>query len=260
MMRRFVVFAALVVLFGSHGVSQAPRGPRLLLISVDGLMPSSYTDPASRAPALRALAARGAWASGVTGVWPTNTRPSHTSLITGVRPAIHGIVDNDILDPERRANTVFNWFARDIKAPTPVGAARAAGLSTAVVMWPVSVGLDSTYLVPTFNWQQPRDEPLLRALSTPRLLDDFERAIRAPFRWPPVDAQRVELTRFLVRDRNPDVILLYFGTLDAFQHTYGPEAPMTASSLKDVDALLDDLLTSLGSEKRLEGTFVAVVS
>ena len=31
---------------------------------------------------------------------PSVTYPSHTTLITGVEPAVHGILDNRILDPE----------------------------------------------------------------------------------------------------------------------------------------------------------------
>ena len=85
-------------------------------------MPASYLSPDSVAPTLRKLASQGAFATGVSGVWPTNTRPSHATLLTGVPPAIHGIVANHPADPEERANTAFNWFASDIKVPTLVSA------------------------------------------------------------------------------------------------------------------------------------------
>ena len=53
---------------------------------------------------LRALAAGGAWASGVTGVWPTNTRPSHASLLTGVAPAGLSCKNSGVrLSPEKIA-------------------------------------------------------------------------------------------------------------------------------------------------------------
>lgn len=262
MPRRLLACLAIAAALLAGVVSCAqPRRPRLLLISIDGLMPSSYLAPEFRATTLRRLAARGAWATGVTGVWPTNTKPSHTSLVTGVPPGVHGIVDNSVLDPEEQSNEAFSWFARDIKVRTLAGAARAAGLTTALVMWPVSVGLDADYLVPTFDWQShPGDLKLLRALSTPRLLDDFERAIGVPFAWPPTDLQRADLATFIARTHRPDVLLLYFGTLDAYQHTYGPGAEMTDSELRAIDGLLDRMLTSLESQKLLDDTFVAVVS
>jgi len=37
------------------------------------------------------------------GVLPSVTYPSHTSLITGVPPAVHGILDNRFMDPEDRS-------------------------------------------------------------------------------------------------------------------------------------------------------------
>ena len=256
--RAILLFVTVAVLAGVIGSAQ-PRRPRLLLISIDGLQPSSYLGEAARSTTLGKLAARGAWATAVTGVWPTNTRPSHTSLLPGVPPAVHGIIDNNVLDPEGRTNATFNWFARDIKVPTLATAARAAGLSTAVVMWPVSVGLEATWLVPTFNWQHPRDQQLLRTLSTPRLLDEFERETAVPFVWPPTDRLRAELTVFIARRHRPDVQLLYFGTLDAYQHTYGSADAMTASVLHDLNGLLDEILTSLETQK-LDDTYVAVVS
>jgi predicted AlkP superfamily pyrophosphatase or phosphodiesterase len=101
---------------------------------------------------------------------------------------------------------------------------------------------------------------LLRSLSTPRLLDEFERAIAAPFDWPPSDTQRAALTTFIEGTYRPDALLLYFGTHDAFQHTYGPGAAWTSASLRDIDRLLATILASLDTQKLLENTFVAVVS
>jgi predicted AlkP superfamily pyrophosphatase or phosphodiesterase len=261
-MSRLIIGAAILSALWVYPLPGAPPPrTRLLLISIDGLMPSSYTAAQSGATTLRALAARGAWATGVTGVWPTNTRPSHTSLVTGVSPGVHGIVDNYLLDPEGQLAPPFNWFARDIKVPTLISSARAAGLKTAALMWPVSVGLDTDHLVPTFRWgPNPRDLTLLRALSTPGLLDEFERSIGAPFAWPPTDSQRADLATFIIRTHQPDVLLLYFGTLDAYQHTYGPDAQMTDSALRDIDGLIGRTIASLDSQKLLDDTFVAVVS
>lgn len=55
-------------------------------------------------------------------------------------------------------------------------------------------------------------------------------------------------------------MLLYFGTLDAFQHTYGPPAAMTASSLKDLDDVIAQIVTSAASQHLLDDTYVAIVS
>ena len=69
------------------------------MISLDGTRPDDVTP--ERLPALVALAARGARAERLVPSFPTNTFPNHVTLVTGVAPERHGIVDNGFVDPER---------------------------------------------------------------------------------------------------------------------------------------------------------------
>src|SRR5687768_3414999 len=80
-------------------LTAASDDPRVLMISIDGLMPSSYTEAGpSTIPSLRRLAREGAYADGVISVLPTVTYPAHTTLLTGVPTSVHGIVDNRMFD------------------------------------------------------------------------------------------------------------------------------------------------------------------
>jgi len=79
------------------------RAATVLMISVDGMKPEYVTQADAhglKIPFLRSMLAHGAYADGVTGVWPTITYPSHTTLITGVAPAEHGIYSNLEFDPK----------------------------------------------------------------------------------------------------------------------------------------------------------------
>ncbi|HXB00681.1 MAG TPA: alkaline phosphatase family protein, partial [Steroidobacteraceae bacterium] len=81
--------------------ARAPAVP-VLMISVDGLKPEYVLDADAhglKIPFLRSLMQGGAYARGVTGVWPTVTYPSHTTLLTGLSPAEHGIYNNLEFDP-----------------------------------------------------------------------------------------------------------------------------------------------------------------
>ena len=74
----------------------------LLVISIDGLHPSYVIEADRRGvdiPVRASFVRDGAYASGVIGVLPTVTFPSHTTLVTGVSPAEHGIVANTPFDP-----------------------------------------------------------------------------------------------------------------------------------------------------------------
>jgi predicted AlkP superfamily pyrophosphatase or phosphodiesterase len=130
-----VVLALAAGSWGDATHAQAGRVP-VVLLSIDGLKPD-YVLEADRhglkVPNLRKLAADGAFATGVTGVTPTVTYPSHTTLVTGVSPAEHGILNNSPFDPHGTNVNGWSWYAEDIRVPTLWDAATEAGLVTANV-------------------------------------------------------------------------------------------------------------------------------
>ena len=79
--------------------AETPRASTVVLISMDGTRPADLTS--QRLPALVDLAARGASAERLVPSFPTNTFPNHVTLVTGVPPERHGLVDNSFVDPVR---------------------------------------------------------------------------------------------------------------------------------------------------------------
>ncbi len=64
----------------------------VLLISIDGLQPADVIEADKRGidiPNLKRFVKEGTYASGVKGVLPTVTYPSHATLLTGASPAKH---------------------------------------------------------------------------------------------------------------------------------------------------------------------------
>ncbi len=69
----------------------------LVVISVDGLDNRYLAEADQRGlkiPTLRRLMREGQYSRGVVGVVPTITWPSHTTILTGVDPVVHGILSN----------------------------------------------------------------------------------------------------------------------------------------------------------------------
>src|SRR5579863_2003341 len=109
--RRFHPFLSFI-LFASFAL--LAHGAPVLMISIDGLKPEYITQADAhgmKIPYLRTLISNGAYAEGVVGIWPTITYPSHTTLITGVWPAEHGIANNQAFDPYQRFGGAWNWYA-----------------------------------------------------------------------------------------------------------------------------------------------------
>lgn len=240
-----------------------PEPPYVIMISIDGLRPSAYTTPdLVRMPVLKGLAASGASARGVVGVFPTVTYPSHTTLITGVPPAVHGIVDNRILDPEGRSDGAWYWYARAIQVPTLPGVLRARGLRVGAVSWPVTVGMDLDFLVPEY-WRSDHPESLnlLRALSHPAwLLDDVAAAREGGLAWPFTDAERTALGAWIFRVHKPHLLLLHIFESDTAAHTYGPDSPEATAALERADGHIAAMIDAARAAGIAGRTNVVIVS
>jgi arylsulfatase A-like enzyme/Flp pilus assembly protein TadD len=81
---------------GSHGAPDIPKGTPVVLISIDTLRADhlpSYGYEQVETPALEALRRDGILFERAYAVTPL-TLPSHSSLLTGVLPAVHGVRDN----------------------------------------------------------------------------------------------------------------------------------------------------------------------
>ena len=261
-MKRSLTLTALLVVSVLAVVKGQEAIPRVVLISIDGLMPSSYTDPslAAQTPNLRRLAKDGMWADGVVGVLPTVTYPSHTTLITGVEPAVHGIYDNRIFDPEDKSEGAWFWYARSIKVPTLPMAARARGLRAAAVTWPVTIGMDLDAMAPEYiGSRHPESLDMLRAISKPStLIDQAEVARGKAFSWPQNDRDRTDLTLHILKTYDPSVMLLHLIALDSSQHSNGPGSPESLKTLAEVDGHVGEILDAIKASGR--PTHVSVVS
>jgi predicted AlkP superfamily pyrophosphatase or phosphodiesterase len=250
----YLFASACLVSLCSAAASAAP----VLMISIDGLKPEYVTQADAKGlkiPYLRSLLKNGTYADGVVGVWPTVTYPSHTTLITGVTPAEHGIDNNLEFDPEQRYGSAWNWYAAEIKAPTLWRAAHNIGLHTASVGWPVSVGTrDVDWLIPEFwrtespsgNPGDPLDRDLMATLSRPRtLLGELEPAA-GPYMTgndTSIVGDQVK-TRYaleILRKYRPALMTLHLSSLDEAQHQHGPFSPEADRTLEALDGLIDQL-------------------
>ncbi|HEY2458869.1 MAG TPA: alkaline phosphatase family protein, partial [Candidatus Acidoferrum sp.] len=108
----------LVIACAGTARAQDAVNPTLVVISVDGLRPDYVTAAdahGAKIPTLRRFLKEGTYADGVTGVVPTVTYPSHTTLVTGVWPAKHGIFANTTFDPLQKNYQGWYWYAEDIR-------------------------------------------------------------------------------------------------------------------------------------------------
>jgi len=226
----------------------------VVLISIDGLRPEFYQDSRWPAPRLQALARQGASADGVVGVFPSATYPSHTSLVTGVHPARHGIFYNTAFEPAARQP---RWFVKagDISARTLWDAVRQAGLTSAAVSWPVSAGAPIDFNLPEI-WLDENPTDRTQALlvhAQPRgLFEEVQQqatgALRArdlDYRLPLMDAQTSRMLAYLIRSRRPALAAIHLVATDAAQHADGLDSERVHQAVATVDHAIGTILDAL---------------
>lgn len=273
---RSIATATLVLLLACGAISiqgQAPsatqakqdaRQRHVILISVDGMPPDYYTAPEKlglRAPTLTMMKQGGAHAEGMEGVYPTVTYPQHTTMVTGARPAEHGIVQNRIFEAPTEPQTRFwYWYANALKTETLWTVAKKAGLTTAAAGWPVTVDAEIDYNVPeiyepgespaTWKWTARHSTPgLLEKALGPDLKKDSS-----------VDERLTSVSEFIIKNHRPNLLLVHLIELDGAHHRHGPHTKPGIETAEREDGYIRRIVEATRQAGIYEQTTFFIVS
>lgn len=239
----------------------------LILLSIDGLRPDyvlKADEHGLKIPNLRSLLQEGAHASGVKGVLPTVTYPSHTTILTGVWPSKHGIYANETFDPEGKNKGGWYWYSEDIKVPTLWDVAARSGYVSGSVSWPVSVSAPGVrFLIPEY-WraQTPEDLKLLRAISTPGLFSELQKS-SGNYTTNLNDAiagdwGRTRFAAAMIKEKHITFLTFHFAALDHLEHDGGPFSKASNSALEEIDKMVGTLEDAIREHDK--GAYVCIVS
>lgn len=221
--------ALLLFLSLSAATANAQPARPVILVSIDGFR-AEYLDRGVT-PNLARLAAGGVRAVAMRPSFPSITFPNHYTLVTGLRPDHHGIVENEMNDAaipgqhftlkNRAAVIDRRWW--DQAEPVWVIAERH-GVRSATLFWPGSEA-DIRGVRPTVS---PRFDGKL-----------------------PADARVDLLLSWLDRpaDQRFGFMTLYFDDVEHAGHDFGPEAPQTTTALAVVDRAIERLQDGLAARQ-----------
>ncbi|MEO5559831.1 MAG: ectonucleotide pyrophosphatase/phosphodiesterase [Dokdonella sp.] len=210
----------------------------LILISIDGFR-ADYLDR-HITPTLAALAADGVRAESMKPAFPTLTFPNHYTLVTGLTPDHHGIVNNRMRDPVNGHR--FNYKDKMTTAdPAWWGgeplwvSMEKQGLHAATMFWPGSASAIGG--VRPSEWL-----PFDGAVSPDQRVDQLLQWIDLPA------PQRATL------------FTLYFDQVDHAGHENGPDTQGVDAQLAAVDAALARLVAGLKQRGLFDRTNLVLVS
>jgi predicted AlkP superfamily pyrophosphatase or phosphodiesterase len=251
-----------VLLLASASLQAATK--KVIVISIDGLRGITLASLSTRGlhtPNLNEFAQGGALADGLIGVYPTVTYPSHTTLVTGVSPSLHGILGNGMFDPEHQFDGAWYWYAQQIKRPTLYTIAKQKGLTTAAVSWPVTIDANIDHNFPEYREPETEESLLLYGgLCTQGLLAAYEKA-NAPLELNHIDDElRASMARYLITTYKPDLLLVHFIDMDHLEHLHGPDSPEALKALENIDRLIGTIRDTVKTSEPNDQVDFIVVS
>lgn len=216
----------------TNSVAQQKK-PYVILISADGFR-FDYAEK-YKAEHLLSLSAKGVRAASMSPSFPSVTFPNHYTIVTGLYPSHHGLVNNTFYDAARQGNYSMgnkervrdgSWYGG-----TPLWVlAEQQQMISASMFW---VGSEAAIknIRPTYYY-------------------DFNERIPIGKR-----IQAVKDWLMLPEDKRPHIITFYLSEVDHAGHSFGPDAPQTEQAVKFVDSVVNEL-TKAVAETKLPVNFI----
>lgn len=261
-MNRTLLLSALVASLTVCAFAQPPnQRPKVVVISLDGFPAGALDDPRLPIPTLRTLMRNGA-AGSMTVVNPSVTWPNHTAMVTGVRPSEHGVLVNGTLTrtgswPPVKVEPMLPKTEM-VRVPTVYDAAHAAGLTTAQVDW---VAINKA---PTITWAfsewATADGPVEKDMIERGLLgaSDLEAFSKSNILFR--DQIWTKAAVYLIKYRQPDLLLYHLLSLDSTHHQYGPGSLASKDSMAFLDSCVEKVVAAVREAGLAERTTFIVVS
>lgn len=228
------LFTFFIISILSYGQNQ----PYVILISFDGFR----WDYPQRglSPNLELMKNKGVSALSFKPCFPSKTFPNHLSMITGLYPSHHGIINNYIRDTftdevYKISDTISvrdpKWYRGEAFWET----AKRQGLITASYFWPGSE-LTADYRRPNYYKNYEHTKPY------PDRINGVIEWLKLPY------------------SERPHFVTMYFDATDSYGHKYGTESTQIDSAIQILDNQLGNLFEKLKEINLFDSTNIIVVS
>lgn len=216
---------AQVVIPNRVNSAEAKEKPYVFLISADGFR-YDYAQKYNAENILN-LSKNGVRAKGMLPSYPSITFPNHWTIITGLFPSHHGLIDNYFYDYKRKESYAMSkkdnaedgsWYGGN-----PLWSlAEQQGVISASLHW-VGAASNAGAMRPTYYYHyHEKFSPSEKIVKVVNWLK-------------------------LPKDIRPHFISLYFPEVDAAGHHFGPDAKETEMAIHAVDAAIGDLVKKINA-------------
>ncbi len=254
-MKKQTFVIALLILFAGNAFAQQVK--HVVVITVDGFRPDFYRDTAWHAWNIRALMKDGTHALGQNSVFPSMTYPSHTTIVTGVQPSVHGVYYNSMFEPAGPTGKIY-WNDSSIKVPTLWKAVQDKGLKASALFWPVSADAPVSYNIPDIG---SMGEAVREQYSRPAgfintvKAEVFNGAAKIEYGR---DVNVAKIAAYVIKKDQPNFMTVHFFSVDHAEHMDGREGDDVKEAIAGADSAVGIVVDALKAAGIWKNTVIIV--
>ncbi len=246
---------------------------KLFVLSMDAMVREDVAYLETK-PYFKRIMEKRAEVDKVLSVYPASTYPAHTTLMTGCYPGKHGVFANFHLktfnDGIPHWATNSSWvYAEDLFA-----AAKRAGCTTASVFWPITANNPNVdYIINEYFFYYPDEANRMEEIFAQQGANEAALlAVRENIRHFPREVKGkapiadlfndfiMGCACSLIRNVQPDVILVHNCILDTFRHKSGVFGDSVPKGLDRTDEWLGDVIAAMEDAGVYEDTNFVILS
>lgn len=235
---------------------------KLFVLSVDSLF-FNDVEWLEECPNLYGVYREGAVVQKMRSTYPAMTYVAHATMMTGCHQELHGIYHNEKVEIGV-SHPGWHWYRDELQIKTIFDAAKDGGYTISVINWPVTGGDPNIdYLIPEIWSDDPVGDsrPRFLTVCSPgmELLYDRHASL---LRWkyqPELDAFGTACLKDIIKEKEPDLIMLHLSYLDHARHNYGAYSPEAKHALLECDRKIGELFDLLKEKGLYEDYNIAVM-
>lgn len=259
---------AVLVVFVLALTSQSVRSQQVgrstdhvFVIMLDGMRPDLLR--LAHTPNIDQIAASGTRYLHARTVYPSQTRVAFVSLPTGAYPSSHGIVGGDFYMDQRWQSVSLGREPDPIPTQSLVTRATVFEELSAVGLTSVYAAMKGYELVGargatwTINGNRTLD-PSAYATRYDNQVNGSSALAWWNKQW--LSRQLLDQTLAIVKDKQPNLVILNLGSADYTAHSFGPDSPQYGEAIEFIDGLIGDLLRTIDDLKLRERSTIIITA
>lgn len=222
---------------------------KYLIISLDAVDTKDF-EYLSTLPHFKRILEKSSYSKEVQTIYPSLTYPAHTSIITGMYPNKHKIVNNIKLQPDRATNSDWFWNKSEIKTDTLFDIAKRNKLTCSSILWPVICKANIKYNMPeVFSNRKWQNQTMVSALNGSIKyqlnLNNRFGSLRNGIKQPELDNFASRCFLHTLSDYNADIMFLHLTDVDYNKHKFGCNSKEAKYALMRHDERLGEIISKL---------------